>query len=1602
MPRIQANRDQVDDRFSVLGFTIRTESPLFEVAVATDPALFRADARGRRGRRNFYSSRAQGVLRARRGEAVYLLPQDVLANFVGQPKLYFGLATYRDGTPQQPDFVQLPQSGNMYVSLSGLSERGLRRAVGSFNGSSYGQAGAGRDPSLEWGGDSAAARPATGAGATPAPASGAPVNPPPAGPVAAGLDYDDGFGPFPPPQSSAQGDEGVQAYRNSNGNGSGNVDGGEPCNGCREPGTQAMDIPLDPGAGGRSIGVDAMQAGDIIVSTTRAWVSRAIRLGTLSPVSHVMLYLGGGRVIEAVGSGVREVTVEAALHDAILAVAYRVPNLSATQRERVLSEARQFKDQPYNYPGIVQRGVAIVAPVTGAVVDAIARVLSVPRPQAHAVYCSQLVLEAYQRAGITLLAAPASQSTPEGVARFAQGRLGYVGHLKAEDVPLGIQFAVDEDEPDAQAPAQAQSWVEPQEVLLRAYNGTLGDQIRLFADTVKWVAGVDDTHALPHSAIGQVLCYNGDRMIGKATAFFIAPRLLLTNAHVVSGCTKLVIIPGKTGDGAGSEPFGRFETTTWRAHPSYRPGRRDFDFAVVLAPRNAPGGHLSPVEELTQSRPEGVAVCGYSARSRRDDPVGTIVNAVLNPDKQHVHRGYVREISDEVMHYDVQELAGSSGSPVYWIEGGATPRVHVVGVNAGPRDGLTNSGVRLTRAKVQWIRERAAELGQSVSFAAEGGEEEYAGEQALSADDDARGIEGAQPEGHAGVGAQALWAEPMGTTAPQYPLARRFVQAATGNYRPANRGRADIQRIVIHITDGCTTGHCRTDAERARAINGTISWFQDPAARVSAHYIVGQDGEVVQMVRHEDVAYHAHTANSNSIGIEHVADAGHRGHVRTAPSRLQLEASAALVTWLCDRFGITPDRAHILGHSEVDSGTTHADCPNAVWDWDTYMRLVTSRQCLAQGLAAQGMSDAGAQGLSLDAGGPVLVPAPAPVMQQPLALSMDAASSAAPAAPAGPQRIASTVNGAQMWRVSTQQGARQCQLDQLRGYKHPGDTAPASPAAFQDGPTLSLTDWPRLEGARGDVACLGIEVRWQHNGRSLGQVRISPLAGSDAAGWHLHVKARIFDDAHVYAREEPSFAALRVRLEYCFTPDSGAVVHAFRELHLFGNGRYNIGGDWAQYRALPLEHDGGVAEPDERLNQTAPGTSVAESLEVAARTVAPTAPSRFLQAALSGTSGVRHAVLAAAARELGVREIVNSNRAAGGDATINDDPEGRIVAYLRECGLSATTGRHNSAYCAAFTTFALRSGGYTGVRGSAGAGNLRAQFEQAGRYHAVEQSRPYDPAQDFRPRPGDVFFTGSPGRESHAGLVVSVDDNGTLHTLEGNTWSPNETTAGVMERNHAAANKGRRYALVGFGSLLDDAAPAQAHGLEADEAEALQAQTPRDPASLSWESARYPDRASWSRELLQCIRAHKAELDQGNPESYLAGYNQLDAAHQLKFWGELMVAMAQFESSWNPHSRYREANGQYSVGLFQLSYANARDYAWEPISEERASLEDPLVNIRCAVIVLAHLVAQNRVVASSEGGRHQGGARYWSVLRAGARHKFNEIREYVRTHVPMP
>jgi N-acetyl-anhydromuramyl-L-alanine amidase AmpD len=175
---------------------------------------------------------------------------------------------------------------------------------------------------------------------------------------------------------------------------------------------------------------------------------------------------------------------------------------------------------------------------------------------------------------------------------------------------------------------------------------------------------------------------------------------------------------------------------------------------------------------------------------------------------------------------------------------------------------------------------------------------------------------------------------------PEYPLATRFEGANQNNYQhyqgTVTQTLRPIRRIVIHITDGNAN------------INSTIGWFQNPnqtdgkgkTIRASAHYVVGQDGEVVQMVHHNDIAYHATSANNDSIGIEHVARVA-RKIPGMDPTPIQYENSAALVRWLCEQYNIPMDRTHIIGHAQA-AKTTHQDCPNAVWDWKYYMRLVTT------------------------------------------------------------------------------------------------------------------------------------------------------------------------------------------------------------------------------------------------------------------------------------------------------------------------------------------------------------------------------------------------------------------------------------------------------------------------------------------------------------------------------------------------------------------------------------------------------------------------------------------------------------------------------------
>lgn len=162
---------------------------------------------------------------------------------------------------------------------------------------------------------------------------------------------------------------------------------------------------------------------------------------------------------------------------------------------------------------------------------------------------------------------------------------------------------------------------------------------------------------------------------------------------------------------------------------------------------------------------------------------------------------------------------------------------------------------------------------------------------------------------------------PCPAASSDYPAAH-WIAAATGNHRVARRGSGTIDRIVIHVMQGSYTG--------------TISWFRNPAAKVSAHYLVrSSDGDITQMVRDEDVAFHATIYNNRAIGIEHEGFVGDASWFTDAMYR----SSAALTRLVAGKYGIPLDRAHIIGHVEVP-GSDHTD-PGPNWDWTEYMRLVT-------------------------------------------------------------------------------------------------------------------------------------------------------------------------------------------------------------------------------------------------------------------------------------------------------------------------------------------------------------------------------------------------------------------------------------------------------------------------------------------------------------------------------------------------------------------------------------------------------------------------------------------------------------------------------------
>jgi uncharacterized protein YycO len=207
------------------------------------------------------------------------------------------------------------------------------------------------------------------------------------------------------------------------------------------PESMSTEIPLDPGTGGISIDERMLQVGDLVLSTTGAVSSWIIRAGTGAPVSHSMVYIGDGQVVEAVAQGVVLRSLADAVSDATTAVAFRKPGLTPEQGAMVRDFVGQQVGKPYNKMGIVrQAGYQLDRAVfcSGKTGEALDRCLNwvghvnLGTSDDSTFFCSELVVAAFANAGAPLTATPPNWTSPGDLAELRlSGRLSYVGHLKA-------------------------------------------------------------------------------------------------------------------------------------------------------------------------------------------------------------------------------------------------------------------------------------------------------------------------------------------------------------------------------------------------------------------------------------------------------------------------------------------------------------------------------------------------------------------------------------------------------------------------------------------------------------------------------------------------------------------------------------------------------------------------------------------------------------------------------------------------------------------------------------------------------------------------------------------------------------------------------------------------------------------------------------------------------------------------------------------------------------------------------------------------------------------------------------------------------------------
>ena len=158
-----------------------------------------------------------------------------------------------------------------------------------------------------------------------------------------------------------------------------------------------------------------------------------------------------------------------------------------------------------------------------------------------------------------------------------------------------------------------------------------------------------------------------------------------------------------------------------------------------------------------------------------------------------------------------------------------------------------------------------------------------------------------------------------------------------------NDRTASISMVVLHYTE-------------MKPVESALERMCDPAAQVSAHYCITEEGRVIRLVPEHARAWHAGASfwrgipdvNSASIGIEldHPGHASENGGYRGF-AEAQIDALIPLLARIVKQYDIP--RANVVGHSDV--APARKIDPGELFPWE---RLAQYKLCLPrpQSLAA--------------------------------------------------------------------------------------------------------------------------------------------------------------------------------------------------------------------------------------------------------------------------------------------------------------------------------------------------------------------------------------------------------------------------------------------------------------------------------------------------------------------------------------------------------------------------------------------------------------------------------------------------------------------------